>query len=89
MFYVYFLKSVEKQEFYIGYTNNLRRRFAEHNNKLVRSTKSKTPYKLVYYEAYLSEVDARRRESSLKLRGQARRQVLERIRESSSERKES
>jgi len=89
MFYVYFLKSVEKQEFYIGYTNNLRRRFAEHNNKLVRSTKSKAPYKLVYYEAYLSEVDARRRESSLKLRGQARRQVLERIRESRSERKES
>jgi len=33
----------------------------------------------VYYEAYLAEGDARKREAMLKLRGQARNQLKKRI----------
>ena len=42
----------------------------------------RAPFSLVYYEAYCAERDARKRESSLKLRGQARTQLKKRIEES-------
>lgn len=66
MFYVYVLKSEVDQSLYIGYTNDLRRRFKEHNAKHSKYTKSKIPWVLVYYEAYKSDTDARVRESKLK-----------------------
>lgn len=79
MFYVYVLKNNINDELYIGSTNNLRRRFLEHNKGKVFSTKSKGPYKLVYYEAYGKEGDARIREKMLKFRGQARNQLIKRL----------
>ncbi|MBI4050755.1 MAG: GIY-YIG nuclease family protein [Candidatus Doudnabacteria bacterium] len=82
MFYVYIIKSNFDKELYIGSTSNLRKRFFEHNAGKVRSTKGRAPFKLVYYEAYFSEDDARHREQSLKLRGRARRQLLNRIKKS-------
>ena len=81
MFYTYILKSHKCDELYIGSTKDLKKRLIEHNNGLVESTKRKHPYILVYYEAYKSELDARRRESMLKLRGQARRQLLLRLKD--------
>ncbi|MBU0708042.1 GIY-YIG nuclease family protein [Patescibacteria group bacterium] len=53
--------------FYTGYTKNLRRRFTEHYLGKSKSTRYRQPVKLVYYEAYLSSKDARRREDMLKL----------------------
>ncbi|MFA4818460.1 MAG: GIY-YIG nuclease family protein [Patescibacteria group bacterium] len=44
---------------YIGYTNNLKKRFSEHNKGINRSTKGKRPWKLVYYEACINETDAK------------------------------
>jgi len=81
-FYVYILQSRKDGEFYIGSTNDLQRRVKEHNAGKVRSTKARIPFELLYYEAYRSEKDARERERKLKLRGQARRQLLERIKHS-------
>ncbi len=82
MFYVYILKSKKDSEFYIGSTNDLKRRIVEHNKGVVKSTKLRKPFSLVYYEAYFAESDARRREQCLKLRGQARRQLFERMKQS-------
>jgi putative endonuclease len=79
MFYLYVLKSINNDELYIGSTNDLKKRLLEHNSGKSPSTKNKCPYELVYYEAYKAESDARRRESMLKFRGQARRQLLARI----------
>ena len=62
MHYVYLLKSVKLGELYIGQTNDLKRRFAEHNAGESISTKHKAPFKLVYYEAYQSRSDAVYRE---------------------------
>lgn len=73
MYYVYLIKNKRTGELYIGYTNDLRRRLKEHRLKL--------PH-LVYYEAYRSEDDARRREYALKHRGQTNRRLKERIRKS-------
>ena len=79
MFYVYVLQSKQDNSLYVGYTNDLKRRLKEHNEKQNLSTKSRAPFKLVYYEAYTSQRNAKDRESSLKLRGRARAQLLKRI----------
>jgi putative endonuclease len=79
MFYVYVLKSQKDEELYIGSSNNLKRRLKEHQNGESFSTKLRRPFELIYYEAYKNEGDARKREHSLKLRGNARRFLKERI----------
>lgn len=79
MFYVYVLKSMKDYRYYIGFTHDLRRRFAEHNAARVTSTKARTPLVLVYYEAYRSKIDATKRERSLKLRSKAFGQLRRRI----------
>jgi putative endonuclease len=81
MFYVYVLKSQKDGMSYIGSTNDLRRRVKEHNSGLVISTKPRQPLELVYYEAYKSENDARKREWSLKLKSRAYAQLRKRIKD--------
>lgn len=66
MFYVYVIKSRKDGLCYTGSTTDLKKRFAEHNKGLVRSTAPRVPFTLVYYEAYCAEKDARLRESRLK-----------------------
>ncbi|HBU70107.1 MAG TPA: endonuclease [Elusimicrobia bacterium] len=70
MYYVYLLKSKKLDRTYIGYTSDLRKRYREHNAGKVSSTKAYVPYVLVYYEAYLSSADARKREIELKKHSQ-------------------
>jgi putative endonuclease len=67
---------------YIGSTTDLKRRFQEHNNGKVESTKYRRPFELVYCELYKSEKDARRREHNLKLRSRAFQQLKKRITDS-------
>jgi predicted GIY-YIG superfamily endonuclease len=81
MFYVYVLEN-ELSDLYFGSTNDLKRRLHEHISDRVPSTKGSGPWSLVYYEAYRSEADARRRESRIKDHGAAKRQLTDRIRES-------
>jgi len=64
MYYVYVLRS--PKQFYVGSTNDLKRRLAEHQSNKVFSTKNRGPWHLVYYEASESEKDARLREKYLK-----------------------
>ena len=82
MYYLYMLKSAVDQKLYIGSTNDLRRRLSEHNNGKTKSTKSRKPFELRYYEAFFSEGDARKREDSLKKDGKALGQLKRRIAES-------
>ncbi|EKE11236.1 MAG: Excinuclease ABC C subunit protein [uncultured bacterium] len=83
MWYVYVLQSIKNQGwFYKGSTNDLKRRFEEHNNKEVQSTKSYVPFRLVYYEAYLTEKSARLRESSIKKSGSVWKPLMDRIKNS-------
>ena len=82
VFYTYILKSLKDGKLYIGSTPNLRRRIKEHNAGLVMSTKPRRPFKLVYFEGYVVEEEARHREHNLKLRARALHQLLRRIRKS-------
>lgn len=79
MFFVYLLKSKRDENLYIGCTSDLRKRFKEHNLGLVTSTKSRIPFGIVYYEAYLSRQDAFEREYNLKLRAKALQGLKKRI----------
>jgi putative endonuclease len=82
MFYLYVLKSKKDGDLYVGSTNNLQRRFKEHNAGDVESTKPRRPLELLYYEAYSVEQEARDREKQLKLRGHALGQLKRRIKKS-------
>jgi len=82
MFFVYIIKSRRDKTLYTGYTSDLRKRFKEHNSGLAKSTKFKKPWRIVYYEAYASRQDAKKREENLKLRAKALRQLLNRIKKS-------
>ena len=62
----------------LGYTSDLRRRLREHNKGYNKSTKGNS-WKLVYYEAFLSEEDARDREKKLKQRGSTKYKLLKRL----------
>ena len=65
MYYVYILKMCNNQ-FYTGFTKDLRTRIKAHNSGKVKSTKLRRPLELIHYEAYKIESDARRREKYLK-----------------------
>ena len=65
-YYVYILKSFKNNSLYLGYTADLKTRFKKHNNGENLATKPFRPYKLIFYEAFLSRLDAKRREEYLK-----------------------
>jgi putative endonuclease len=74
VFYVYVSKSPKSAALYYGFSSNLKARFVSHQ-KTARHAK----WKLVYYEAYLNEQDARDRERMLKQYGAARGHLKQRI----------
>lgn len=65
-FYVYVLLSEKDNQFYTGYTSNLRERLKLHEEGKVISTKNRLPIKLIYFEGCLNQQDATRREKYLK-----------------------
>jgi putative endonuclease len=69
MFYVYVLHSEADFGLYIGFSADLRRRIAEHKQGMAFATSFRGPWRLIYYEAYVEEEDARGREQYLKSGG--------------------
>ena len=65
-YYLYVLLSKKDNKFYIGTTNDLKRRIAEHRQGKNISTSKRLPLKLIFYEAYPTKSDAERRESYFK-----------------------
>ncbi len=66
VFYVYLLRSVADDGFYIGFSTDLKRRFSEHKRGICLATKHRRPWKLIYYETYTEREDAEKRERYLK-----------------------
>lgn len=79
MHYVYLLKSLKHNWVYVGSTSDLIKRFKEHNNGEVRSTKNRIPYKLIYYEAYCNIDQARDREKEVKENRSKKEDILKRF----------
>lgn len=66
---VYVLQSLKDGNDYVGRTKDLNRRYAEHQNGEVFSTKGRRPLIVIYFEGCLSKDDAQRREKYLKTTG--------------------
>ncbi len=66
MFYTYVLRSERSNEMYTGFTKDLRKRFREHVENKVASTKGRGPFVIIYYEACMNINDAVARERYLK-----------------------
>ena len=82
-YYVYILQSLKSKKWYTGSTNDLRKRFKDHQKNLSSYTKGRGPFKLIYYEASLHEEDARVRERYLKT-GMGKRYLKNRLKRSLS-----
>jgi putative endonuclease len=66
MFYVYALKSENRNYIYVGLTADTKRRIADHNDRKERTTRSYAPFKTILIEEYDSRIEAREREKFLK-----------------------
>ena len=82
MYYVYVIKN-EANQFYTGYSTNLEKRLVQHNTGMNQSTKGHK-WELVYYEAYVNEKYARKREETLKRNRRMSTFLMKRIKESLS-----
>lgn len=78
MYYTYALQSMKDGRWYSGMTGDLRARITTHRQGKVASTRHRRPLQLVYYEASLSQADAKRRERYLKT-GRGKRYLRQRL----------
>ncbi len=62
MFFAYILKSNKDEGFYYGSCEDLSKRVKAHNSGKVRSTKSRRPLVIHYFEPFPSRKEANRRE---------------------------
>ena len=63
MYYVYFLRSLKNNKIYVGFTKkDPKMKVIEHNKGSTPWTRQNKPLVLIYYEDYVCELDARRRE---------------------------
>ena len=66
-YYVYLLENQNDKSWYIGFTEDLKRRVHDHLSGIgCRTTSMKSGWKLIYYESYLNKNDAIGREKFLK-----------------------
>jgi putative endonuclease len=83
MYYVYLLQDKNSQTIYVGYTSDLKQRVAHHlAGDGSKFTGRYHDWRLIYYEAYVCECDARDRERKLKQHGQSIRHLKNRLKES-------
>ena len=66
MFFVYAIKSELRNYIYVGLTNNVDRRVAQHNYGYERTTKPFRPFRLILVESFQTRPEARIRGKYLK-----------------------
>ena len=57
-FYTYILKSLKDDGYYYGHTSDIENRLKRHNSKKVKSTKSRIPFVLHYFETFQTKSEA-------------------------------
>ena len=67
-FFVYILKSINYERFYVGSTQDLTQRLERHNQGRSKATKPYRPWQIVYVETYQTRSEAVRRERQIKNR---------------------
>jgi putative endonuclease len=65
-YFVYVLRSKIKNITYVGCTNDLHRRFVEHNSGKSRFTRKYKPWEIIYSEEVSSQLEALQKEKYFK-----------------------
>ena len=63
MYFVYIIKSLKDGKNYVGQTNDIEKRLRQHNAGMVRSTKARRPFRLLYKELVETRNEAIKREN--------------------------
>ena len=66
MYYIYVLHSLKDSTFYVGLTNNVQRRMAQHNHGYGSTTRPHAPYQLLLSEEFATRQEAHEREKYYK-----------------------
>jgi putative endonuclease len=66
MFFVYCLSSLSRNYLYVGLTDNLERRFSEHQSGKNHTTKPYRPFEIIFSEIFKTRKEARNKEKYLK-----------------------
>lgn len=66
MYYVYILRSLKNNQYYIGSTDDIDSRLKRHNAGYVRSTKPYLPWSMIYFETHENRSQAVKREMEIK-----------------------
>jgi putative endonuclease len=59
MYQVYILQSQKDKRTYVGYSDNFRKRFSEHNTGKVKATKNRRPFTILLTEKYEAMAEAK------------------------------
>ena len=65
-FYVYILQSEKDGSYYVGSTQDLDARIQRHNQGRSKYTKTKMPWRMMYFEEFPDRSSAVRRENQIK-----------------------
>jgi putative endonuclease len=79
MYFVYLLKSKKDGKYYIGQTDNIERRFSQHNAGKNISTRNRRPLELIGYEIHETRDESRFREHQLKNHSDKKKKFIEKI----------
>lgn len=79
MFYVYMIKSINNDWYYVGSTKDIKARLGKHNSGGVTSTKMRRPYLLVYSESFSTIDGARRREKRIKSSRSVKEDIIKKL----------
>ena len=66
MYYVYAISSINRNYIYVGITDNIDRRFNQHNKGYEKTTRPYAPFILILTESFESRPLARQKEKYLK-----------------------
>jgi len=66
MFFVYVLNSLSRKYIYVGMTNDIVRRFRQHQEGKEKTTAPYRPFEILFTEEYQTRKEAREREKFLK-----------------------
>jgi len=66
MYYTYVIYSLLRKYIYVGITNDIGRRFSEHQKGSNKTTKPYRPFGILLVEKYSGRIEAREREKYLK-----------------------
>ena len=79
MYYVYILKSLKDDKYYIGQTNNIENRLKQHFYGKVISTKNRRPLQVVGYKVYETRSEAMWIEHDLKKHGDKKKKFIDNL----------